>query len=214
MPSSSASTPRASPPGAESPWAAPFYNEEHQEPSGPPKAFWRLCSCKLTRQAGGRHPRLRPRAANRMTRPASNSPCGTSSASYGASLAEMLERRARVAVGVAPPPASVSSPTSTLLSPPSMAIWRTATVASSSRIRPGWDIEPVRAVRNAWPNLKLQVGATASTPLRRRAPGWKLRRLRPAPGRTACPRRRHLRPRQAQAAVAHAALPGRKHCLA
>ena len=29
------------------------------------------------------------------------------------------------------------------------------------KIKPGWDIEPTRAVRNAWPNIKLQVDANS-----------------------------------------------------
>jgi O-succinylbenzoate synthase len=77
---------------------------------------------------------------------------------WGKSLAEMLGgTRDRVAVGVS---VGIQPDIDALL----------ATVNGyledgygriKLKIRPGWDIEPVRAVRNAWPNLKLQVDANS-----------------------------------------------------
>ena len=80
------------------------------------------------------------------------------------------------------------------------------------KIEPGWDVEPVRAVRERFgDDLLLQVDANTAYTLRRRRPPGPARRLRPAADRAAAGRGRPARARRAGQAPPHADLPGRVH---
>ncbi|RIK35332.1 MAG: o-succinylbenzoate synthase [Chloroflexi bacterium] len=76
----------------------------------------------------------------------------------GRSLAAMLGgTRTRVAVGVS---VGIQKDIDTLLQVVD-AYLKDGYQRIKLKIKPGWDIEPTRAVRNAWPNLKLQVDANS-----------------------------------------------------
>ena len=69
------------------------------------------------------------------------------------------------------------------------------------KIRPGWDVEPVRAVRAAFPRLALQVDANAAYTLSDLDAARRAGPLRPADGRAAVRHRRPARPRRPRAAI-------------
>ena len=78
------------------------------------------------------------------------------------------------------------------------------------KIEPGWDVEPVRAVRERFgDDVLLQVDANAAYTLGRRPPAGPARRVRPAADRAAAGRRRHRRHAELATPAAHADLPGR-----
>ena len=78
------------------------------------------------------------------------------------------------------------------------------------KIQPGWDLEPVRAVRAEFgDDLPLQVDANTAYTLRRRPAARPAGRVRPAADRAAPGRGGHDRPRAAGPADPYAGLPGR-----
>ena len=82
------------------------------------------------------------------------------------------------------------------------------------KIEPGWDVEPVRAVRERFGDeVPLQVDANTAYTARRRAAAGQARPVRPPADRAAAARGRPARARPAGPAGAHADLPGRVHHL-
>ncbi len=78
------------------------------------------------------------------------------------------------------------------------------------KIEPGWDVEPVRAVRERFgDDVLLQVDANTAYTLARRPAPRPARRLRPAPHRAAARGGGRARPRRAGPADLDAGVPGR-----
>ena len=76
------------------------------------------------------------------------------------------------------------------------------------KIEQGWDVEPVRAVREQFGDILLQVDANAAYTLAEAAPARRPGPLRPAAHRAAAGRGRRARSRRARPHAAHPDLPG------